>query len=253
VKRPLPIREVLRDTWTLYCDLFGRTIVVAVAVFGVGYLVLVLVGSAGSGAVAALLALLMTAVPIAGTALVQGALVEAVDDAHGGRPAGSVRDLYRSAGARTGTVLWLSILTGLGVGLGLVFLVPGLVLLTRWSLAVPVAVLERLPARAAMRRSRELVRGHGWAVFRVLVNVGVITQVLALAVRLAVSHTFGPAHPLAAFAVGETLGSALTLPYAAHAMSVVYYRLTQPERPVLAPAAARWESVWAEHDRERAA
>ena len=44
--------------------------------------------------------------------------------------------------------------------------------------------------------------------------------------------------------VATTVGSALTAPYAAHALTVVYYALVQPGRPVVLEAGRRWESVW---------
>jgi hypothetical protein len=39
--------------------------------------------------------------------------------------------------------------------------------------------------------------------------------------------------------------SSLTAPFEAHVLSVVYYRLTEPERPVIHEDVARWQSVWA--------
>jgi hypothetical protein len=44
--------------------------------------------------------------------------------------------------------------------------------------------------------------------------------------------------------VATTLGSALTAPYAAHALTVIYYALVQPGRPVVLEPGKRWESVW---------
>jgi len=88
---------------------------------------------------------------IVGTALVQGALVEAVADRHNSRPQSSIADLYRSAWKRAGRLVGVSLLTGIGVGIGLLLLVfPGVILFTRWSLAVPVVMLEGLGPRAAM-------------------------------------------------------------------------------------------------------
>ena len=57
--------------------------------------------------------------------------------------------------------------------------IPGLWLLTRWSLFAPVISKERAEPVAAIRRSNELVRGHFWPVFAtvtlsLLVEHGVI-------------------------------------------------------------------------------
>jgi hypothetical protein len=48
--------------------------------------------------------------------------------------------------------------------------------------------------------------------------------------------------------VGTTLASVLTAPYAAHALTVVYYTLVQPEQPVVLEPRRRRQSVWAEGD-----
>ena len=39
--------------------------------------------------------------------------------------------------------------------------------------------------------------------------------------------------------------SSLTAPFEAHVLSVLFYRLTDPERPVIHEDVARWRSVWA--------
>jgi multisubunit Na+/H+ antiporter MnhG subunit len=39
--------------------------------------------------------------------------------------------------------------------------------------------------------------------------------------------------------------SSLTAPFEAHVLSAVYYRLTDPERPVIHEDVTRWRSVWA--------
>src|SRR5207248_1213037 len=71
-----------------------------------------------------------------GTTFVQGALVEAVDSEHRGIPVPSVGGLYRSSWKKLGSLVWLSVMTGVGVALGLLlFVVPGVLLAIRWTLA----------------------------------------------------------------------------------------------------------------------
>jgi hypothetical protein len=41
-----------------------------------------------------------------------------------------------------------------------------------------------------------------------------------------------------------TLESIIAAPYAAHVLSVLYYRLTDPERPTINPVVHEWSSVW---------
>ena len=38
--------------------------------------------------------------------------------------------------------------------------------------------------------------------------------------------------------------SSLTAPFDAHVLTVIYYRLTDSEVPVIHPAVLQWDSVW---------
>jgi hypothetical protein len=223
----LEVRGVLLETWLLYRDLFRRSLLVGLLVFAV---LGVLDATSANGEPNALLFFAALVLPVAGTALVQGALVNAVDDDRQKRPIRSAGVLLSDVRPRFGALLGVSVLTGLGVGFGLLFfVVPGLVLFTRWSLSVPVVMLEGLSPRAAMRRSGELVRGRSWTIFGVLSSVAFPTILSAFAFRFALFTVFGRSHGTLAIWLSGTIASALTTPYAAHAMSVVYYRLTAAE------------------------
>jgi uncharacterized membrane protein YesL len=231
----------LKEAWGLYKRLFLRSVVMGATVLGAMNLIQAVAGRHG-GALVPLLALALT---LAGIALLQGGLVEVVRGLHvDGDDDASLTEVLGRAGGRLWKLVAVSILTALGVGLGcLLLLVPGLVLMTRWGVSVPVAMLEDGNARDAMRRSREIVRGNGWNVFKVLFAVGVLTGLVELPFGLvaAGSGPFG-------WWVATTIAAALTAPYAAHALTVVYYRLTQPGRPVVLEPGRRWQSVWDEHD-----
>ena len=58
--------------------------------------------------------------------------------------------------------------------------IPGLILMTRFAVAVPALVLEERSIRDAMRRSRELVQGHGGAIFWLFFCFGVLTGAVQL-------------------------------------------------------------------------
>jgi Membrane domain of glycerophosphoryl diester phosphodiesterase len=207
----LSVSGVLRDAARLYQALFWRTIVTTGLVFAV----VCLVETVGPWPVVLL--------SLVGTAVVQGALVEAVEQSRRHRT-GSV---LHAAWKRAGALLGVSLLTGIGVGVGLFLLVvPGLILFTRWSLAVPAVMLEGRSPRNAMRRSAELVRGHGWQVFAIFLTVsaGAFGTSFLLEQLLA-----GPLGLWAALTVAATL----TTPFTAHALNVVYYRIVEPGRPVL--------------------
>lgn len=81
--------------------------------------------------------------------------------------------ILAGAGAHVGGFVAIA---ALGV---IVLAVPGTYLLTVWSVAMPVVVLERPGGLRALRRSRELVRGNRWRVlalallFAVTVGTGI--------------------------------------------------------------------------------
>ncbi len=161
-------------------------------------------------------------------------------------PARSLGKLYASAVDRVLPLLGLSILVGLFVGLGfLLFVVPGLILMARFAVAIPALVLEDRSVRDAMHRSRELVRGHGAAIFWLFFCVAVLTGVVQLVLVFGAVLLGGGRHiPLLIFLAG-LFAAALTTPYAAHALNAAYYRLAEPELPVLPERTEpRWKSVW---------
>ena len=207
----LSLPAVLRDTVRLYRALFRRTIVLAALVFAV----VCLVESAGPWPVVLL--------SLVGTAVLQGALVEAVEQERQYRSG----DLLQATWKRAGALFGVALLTGIGVAIGLFLLVvPGLILFTRWSLAVPAVMLEHRSPRDAMRRSRELVRGRAWHVFAVFLTVTLAAGLVSLGIERALEPVLG-------LWLSLTLASTLTTPFAAHALNVVYYRIVEPGRPVL--------------------
>lgn len=77
-------------------------------------------------------------------------------------------------------VLGISILAGLGVGLGFVLLiVPGIMLAVLWSVVVPSQVAEKTGVMKAFSRSRELTRGHRWSIFGLMVIYGIASWIVA--------------------------------------------------------------------------
>jgi hypothetical protein len=235
--KPLEIKGVLKDTWQLYRTLFLRS-------FLTGFIVFAVLGIFQQSLYLAAL------IGFVGTTLVQGALLEVVDDEHRGREARGLKELYRSSGARLGPLLAVSILMGLGVGLGLMlFVVPGILLAVRWAVATPVVMLEGLGPRAAMRRSRELVEGHRKDVFVVLLNIWLRTGLAWLVCTFLIEFVAnGMAHTALMVWVGGVLAAAFVTPYAAHALNVVYYRLSEPDQPLLPERNPAWRSIWREHD-----
>jgi hypothetical protein len=78
------------------------------------------------------------------------------------------------------TVIGVVLLIGGGLG----GIVASAYLQTALSFATPIVMLEKLGAKAALRRSRSLVRGDWWRVFGVTLLVGIISGAIAATVSL---------------------------------------------------------------------
>ncbi len=51
-------------------------------------------------------------------------------------------------------------------------------------------------------------------------------------------------HDAARYLVLLFIWRSLTAPFEAHVLTVIYYRLADPQRPVIEPAVLHWRSVW---------
>ncbi len=212
----LDIGAVFRRVWHIYVDQAPVLMPAAAVVFVFsGILSTVLVSSASGLALVALL------ISLIATTLFTGMVVELVADVQDGRRDASPGQLLRAAAPVLGQLLLVAVVAGIGVVVGLVLLVvPGLILLTVWSVAAPVVVLERPPGLGALRRSRELVRGRGWQVFGVIFVLGILVAVVAGGIDLAAES----AGTGVGIVVRVILG-VLTAPISALAASVLYFEL----------------------------
>ncbi len=171
-------------------------------------------GGSGLGLLALLISLLAQT-------LFTGMVVELVSDVQDGRRDSSAGQLLKAVTPVLGQLVAIGLVVGIAVVVGFVLIiVPGLILLTVWSVAAPVVVLERPPGLQALRRSRELVRGHGWQVFGVIVLLDVVVAVVAGAIEIAASS----AGTGVGIVVQVVLG-VLTAPLAALAAAVLYFEL----------------------------
>jgi hypothetical protein len=167
----------------------------------------------------ALIALLLSLV--AGT-LFTGMVVELVSDIQDGRRDHSAGELLRAATPVLGQLLLVGIVAAIGIVIGFVLIiVPGLILITIWSVAAPVVVLER-PAGvfAALARSRELVRGNGWQVFGVIFVLFFLVIIVSSAIEIGADSAGTGAGIVARVIVGI-----LTGPISALAAAVLYFDL----------------------------
>jgi hypothetical protein len=231
-----PTQGVLREAWDMYKTHWQHLLPIALIVY-------IVVGVVNLLLVATLTwfgAILGTVVALVGIFWLQGALVRAVEDIRDGRADLSITDTFARVRPQLGSIVVGGLLAGLGILLGLVlFIVPGLVLLTWWILIIPVIVLERSPAGAAFSRSRELVRGHGWSVFGVIV----LTILLAIAFGFVLSILLTPVSAWLRSFISNVVSGTLVTPFIALTWTVLYYRLravkdAAVETPATPPGAA---------------
>lgn len=175
--QPISVNAVLSRIWEIYRAQFPLLFGIAVALYAVAFVATFLLSTSAALALVALFWAL--------SVLYQGMVVKLVQDAQEGRRDRSVRALVRSVEPVFWKLLAVSLLFGIGVGIGFVLLIiPGLILMVIWAVVAPVMVLERPGVFECFRRSRELVQGNGWNVFGVLVvvflGVVVISEVAGL-------------------------------------------------------------------------
>jgi uncharacterized membrane protein YjfL (UPF0719 family) len=226
------IGEVLGEAWSLYKRFLWQFFLTAFVVFAVLDLLSALADAAASDSVASGLfwGLVAVVVGIVGYFWVQAALVELVRDVRDGRADRSVGETYAAVRDRVPAVVVGGILAAIGIGIGLILLIiPGLYLLTIWSMLIPVIVIERRPVGEAFTRSREIVRGHGWSVFGLIILTFLIVAIASGVIRL----VFLPLPDFLDAWLGSLVAHSLTVPFAVAALTTAYFRLAARE-----PAAA---------------
>jgi hypothetical protein len=183
-------------------------------------------------------------ISFAGVFWVQGSLVTAIEDVRDGRADLGVREtiarlrpnLNRLSLAALGILILVFVAYWLVVLGLLLFVIPGLVALVafivfmiRWSLLVPVIMLERKSVFRAFGRSSDLVRGHtGQAALVVVASIGFVLAVTIL-VSLALLAFDLPRW--VADSIGTVIAGAVGAPFAALALTLMYYRLRALKPP----------------------
>ena len=209
--------EIFAEAWRLYAAHWRHLLVLSVLVYlAVSLLVL---------AFAFLIGILSAFISLAGVFWLQAVLVKAIDDIRDGRADMSVRATLESALPRINVVSAVGLLASIAIGIGLaLFIVPGLILLTIWSVVVPALMLEGTGVFRSFGRSQELVRGHGWSVFAVVA----ISIVLILLAGIVLGLVFQPIDPewLESVVVNVT-SNAIFAPFAALAWTLMYFRLRE--------------------------
>jgi hypothetical protein len=224
--------EVIGEAWGLYKAHWQHLLPIALVVYiALGLITLLLAWTLGLFG-----ALLGSLIGIVGLFWLQGTLVEAVADVRDGRADLSMGETFQRAQQHIGPLLIAGILAGLAIAVGLLLLiVPGLYLLTIWSVLIPVIVLEGRPVMEAFGRSRELVSGHGWQAFGVIVLGFLILIAASIVLGLLLFWLEGA---LGAF-VRNVITNTITVPFVALTLTVMYFRLKALKEPAVAPPPAR--------------
>jgi Membrane domain of glycerophosphoryl diester phosphodiesterase/Uncharacterised protein family (UPF0259) len=236
----MDVGSVLSEAWELYRRFFVQLVGAAAIVFAVLGLVGALTAeAAGDGVLAGLLwGVIGLAVSLVGYFWLQGALVEAVQDVRDGRADLTIGELFRRARPRLPALIAAGVIAGVAVGIGFILLiVPGLFLLTRWLLIAPVIVLEGRSAGESFSRSWELVRGHSWGVFGVIVVTVLLVLVASFVVGVLLAALLAVLPDFFASWIGNTVINSLIAPFIALAWTLVYYRLARETGEVSAVVA----------------
>jgi hypothetical protein len=222
---PLSVGDTLGEAWGLYSKFFVRLVLIAATVYlGLGLVSAAVAQLAGDGFGRIALSAVGALVSLVGFFWVQGALVEATADMRDGVADLGIGQVYRRVMPLLGSLILAGILAGIGSVIGLLALiVPGLFLMTIWSMLAPVIVLEKAPTGQAFTRSRQLVRGNGWPVFGLIVLVVIAT----LVVSSIINRVFvGVAGEFFGVWLGSAIANSVLVPFFAVALTVAYFRLS---------------------------
>lgn len=217
MNRKLDVGSTLSQIFSTYGQQAGVLLPLA---FGL-YLIVAIITALFSGSV--LLGLVALAVGVIAATLYQGMVVSLVRDVQDGTRDSSVGQLIEETWPVVLPLIGAGILAGIGIAIGFVLIIiPGLILLTIWSVIAPVIVVERSGAIDAFGRSRAIVKGNGWQVFGVIIVVYLIITIAGFvlgAIGAGISDTF------AMRALFSLIASTLTAPIAALAASTIYFNL----------------------------
>ncbi len=224
-----PLSGVLGEAWSYYKRFAGHFLLIAFVIYLVAAAIVALLSIAGPVGT-----FVGWVISVIAAFLVQAALVKAVQDVRDGRVDLNLGETVSAAMPYLGAVIAASILAGIGIAIGFVLLiVPGLILLTFWSLIVPSIVIGGEGVFGSFGRSWRTVRGYAWhvfgtyvLVFLILIVFDIVLGFILLALPI-VARNF----------VSNIVSGTLVAPFLALVVTLVYYRLTAAHTtPVAEPA-----------------
>jgi hypothetical protein len=119
--------------------------------------------------------------------------------------------------------------------------VPGLIALTFLAVVAPAVVIDRAGVTGALTRSRELVSGHAWRVFGVIVVLFLITAVIG-GILSAIGGSVSD-DSFAGYAVADLIVRVLLGPLTAIAATVIYVELRRVKGEPLAQDTAPTQAL----------
>jgi hypothetical protein len=222
----LDVGGVIRRVFQIYVDQASVLMPAAAVVFVFTGIIAALLVVASPG-----LLLVALIIDLVAVTLFTGMVVELVADVQDGKRDASPGRLLRAVTPVFGQLILVGIVAAIGIVIGFfLIIIPGLILITIWSVAAPVVVLERPGVFAALARSHELVRGNGWQVFGVIFVLYFLVGVFSLIVEGAAEAAGSGAGIVVRVIVGV-----LTAPLSALAASVLYFELRGPRAAGSAP------------------
>ena len=226
-----PTSGVIKEAWGLYKAHWQHLLTFSLVV----YVAVALIGALLAATLTWVGVILAALVSLVALFWLQASLVKAVDDVRDGRADLSLGETFSAARQHLGAVVVAGILAAIGITVGLILLiVPGLILLTWWCLIVPTIVLENRSAGDSFSRSRELVRGHGWSVFGVIVLV----VLLLIGFQIVLSILLSPLADWLQSFVSQIVSGTLTAPFIAIVLTLLYFRLRDAKETTAPPPPA---------------
>jgi len=172
--RPRGSGELIGQSLGLLFGNFGKLLVIHVGfwipvAFVIGLMIAgaVAADAPALGFVSILIGFVLAPVPNA-------ASIIAISDEFTGRST-SIGACFGIAFRRLGTLIGLGFVTGILIGIGMIFLlIPGLYLLAKWYVSTQVCLLENEGVGGAMERSSDLTKGSRGEILGVSVVIGLI-------------------------------------------------------------------------------
>ena len=235
--RPLTVGELLDRTFSCYRRhfvlFFGIAVLPHLLIFGFQIAGMLAVRAAGVFLTLiwslAFLFLYLTTV-----ALSQGATMVAVSDIQLGRGT-SIAQAFGRIRPRLGEILIVMLNVGVRVIIGLIMLVvPGVIAVLKYALAVPVAVLEETTVSGALERSATLTKGHRGRIFLIyfllMLFMWIVAMVWQFPAMVIIATLTGnvrsdqwPMWGYIFFQFGSVITQAVVAPIMTIAISLVYY------------------------------